>query len=62
MTDSTGNNSNGSNAGAFILGGVVVALAVLAWVVFGGGFQADQPDISIEVPGVGAIEGEVKSE
>ena len=51
-----------NNSGAFILGGVVVALAVVAWVVFGGGLSSDEPDISIELPGVGSVEGEVKSE
>lgn len=50
-----------NNTNAFILGGVVVALAVIAWVVFGDGLTTDQPDVSIEVPGVGSIEGEVNS-
>lgn len=52
--------SSSSNTGlAFILGGVVVALVVLAWFIFGGGLPgADEPDVKIELPGVGTIEGE----
>ncbi|MEJ6394913.1 hypothetical protein V8J82_16735 [Gymnodinialimonas sp. 2305UL16-5] len=60
MADNT-NSSSGSNSGlAFILGGVVVALGVLAWVVFGGGFAADEPDLRIELPGGAALEGSVE--
>lgn len=59
MSDQT-SSSGGSTAGAFVLGGVVVALAVVAWAVFGGTIEADKPDVSIEVPGVGVIEGEVE--
>ncbi|MHA6262259.1 hypothetical protein ACXYMO_03575 [Arenibacterium sp. CAU 1754] len=61
MSDQTSNTSNsGNGALAFILGGVVVALGVLAWFIFGGGIPAaDQPDIRIELPGGKAIEGEV---
>lgn len=59
MTDETNNGSSG--AMAFILGGVVVALAVLGWVVLGGSVPTDEPDISIEVPGVGTVEGDVES-
>lgn len=59
MSDQT-NTSKRSGAGAFILGGVVVALAVVAYLVFtGGGELLDQPDVSITVPGVGTVEGEV---
>ncbi len=61
MADQSNNSSN-SNSGAFILGGVVVALGVVAWVVFGGGLSSDQPDVSIEIPGVGSVEGEVSSD
>lgn len=51
--------TSGNTALAFILGAVVVALLVLAWFVFGGGVpEPDQPDIKIELPGVGTIEGE----
>ena len=54
----SGRSSNG--ALAFILGGVVVALGVLGWIVFGGGIPtADQPDVRIELPSGQAIEGEV---
>lgn len=53
----TTQSSGGSSALAFILGGVVVALGVIAWIVFGG---ADEPDVRIELPGGGAIEGEVE--
>lgn len=60
MADQT-NNSTSNGLGAFVLGGVVVALGVLAWVVFGGGISTDQPDVTIEIPGVGAVEGEVTS-
>ncbi|WP_297340467.1 hypothetical protein [Pseudophaeobacter sp.] len=61
MSDQT-NNSSGNGAMAFILGGVVVAVGVLAWVLFAGGATTNQPDISIEVPGVGAVEGTVEGD
>ncbi len=56
------NNSSGGNTGlAFILGAVVVALGVLAWVVFSGGENPlDEPEIQIDLPGGGSIEGEVE--
>ncbi|MBO6604899.1 MULTISPECIES: hypothetical protein [Paracoccaceae] len=61
MSDQSNSNSNsGNGALAFILGGVVVALGVVAWVVFGGGIGDDTPDVRIEVPGVGAVEGTVE--
>ena len=61
MSDQT-QNSSGSGNGvlAFILGGVVVALAVLGWFVLGGGNPMDEPDVSIELPGGGAIEGDIE--
>lgn len=61
MSDQNHTTSNGSNtAMAFILGGVVVAIGVLAWIYYGGDVPvADQPDIRIELPGGGAVEGEV---
>lgn len=61
MSDQThGTSSGGSSAFAFILGGVVVAMLALGWIVFGGGIPtADQPDIRIELPGGKAVEGEI---
>ena len=51
-----------SNTGlAFILGGVVVALAVVAWFAFGGSAPDDGADFRIEVPGVGTVEGEANN-
>lgn len=52
----------GSNSAlAFILGGVVVALGLVAWFAFGGGVPtADKPDVRIELPGGKTIEGEVQ--
>lgn len=58
MSD-TNTSSSSSAPSAFILGGLVVAIGVIAWAVFGGGFTTDEPDISITVPGVGSVEGEV---
>lgn len=61
MADPNRPSSSGNTALAFILGGVVVALLVLAWVIFGGGLPgADEPDVKIEVPGVGTVEGEAE--
>ena len=40
---------------AFILGVVVVALAVAAWFAFS---KTSEPDVRIELPGVGTIEVE----
>ena len=52
--------TGGNTALAFILGGVVVALLALGWVVFGGGLpSAGQPDVRIELPGGKTIEGSV---
>lgn len=45
---------------AFIIGGLVVAVAVMAWILSGGEVPTSEPDVSIEVPGVGTIEGDVK--
>ena len=50
-----------SNTGlAFVLGGVVVALAIVAWFALGGEMPGDKPDVSITVPGVGKVEADVK--
>lgn len=62
MTDQTNNGSSSNTALAFVLGGVVVALVVIGWVVLGGSLTQDKPDISINVPGVGSVEGEVKAD
>ena len=44
-------NSGGGNAGlAFIVGGVVVVLAIIAWFVFaGGGMAPETKDVNIDV-------------
>ena len=43
--------SGGGNTGlAFIVGGLVVVIAVIAWLVFaGGGMQAPTKDVSVDV-------------
>ncbi|MBY6055777.1 hypothetical protein [Leisingera daeponensis] len=63
MSDEIHNNSgsgSGNGALAFILGGVVVALAVIGWFVLGGENPVDEPDLRIELPDGSAIEGEVE--
>lgn len=50
-------SSGGGNAGlAFIVGGVVVVLAIVAWFVFGGGMapQKKDIDVSIDAPEISA--------
>lgn len=44
-------NSGGGNAGlAFIVGGVVVVLAIIAWFVFaGGGMTPQTDDVNVDV-------------
>ncbi|GHF45097.1 hypothetical protein [Seohaeicola zhoushanensis] len=61
MSDQTHSTLSGGNGAlAFILGGVVVALLVLGWIIFGGKLPGtDQPDIRIELPGGKAVEGTV---
>ncbi len=45
---------------AFLVGGLIVGLGTVAWALYGGELPGDDPDISIEVPGVGTLEGEVE--
>jgi len=52
MTDNnTSNNSGGGNAGlAFIVGGIVVVLAIVAYFVFArGGMAPETKDINVDV-------------
>jgi hypothetical protein len=52
MTDNNTNNSGGGgNAGlAFIVGGIVVVLAIVAWLVFArGGMAPESKDIDVDV-------------
>lgn len=52
MTDNnTSNNSGGGNAGlAFIVGGVVVVLAIVAYFVFArGGMAPETKDVNVDV-------------
>ncbi|OIQ25031.1 MAG: hypothetical protein BM562_17585 [Alphaproteobacteria bacterium MedPE-SWcel] len=58
-TDTGTYTGNSNTALAFILGAVVVALAVVGWFVLGGENPVDKPDISFELPGGGVIEGEI---
>ena len=62
MSNQSSNSSDNSGM-AFVLGGLVVAIVVMGYFVMNGGsFGTEQPDISITVPGVGSVEGSVKSE
>ncbi|TAJ65032.1 hypothetical protein [Brevundimonas sp.] len=52
MTDNnTSNNSGGGNAGlAFIVGGIVVVLAIVAYFVFArGGMAPETKDVNVDV-------------
>lgn len=53
MTDNNTNNtgSGGGNAGlAFIVGGIVVVLAIVAWFVFArGGMAPESKEINVDV-------------
>lgn len=51
MADEINNNSGGGNAGlAFIIGGIVVVLAIVAWFVFvRGGMAPESKDINVDV-------------
>lgn len=59
MSDQTHNTTNASGGGgstglAFIVGILVVVVALLAWVIFGGGEVAEGgQDLNITVEGVG---------
>ncbi len=57
------NNSGSSNALVFIIGGLVVAVAVIGWVLYNGGISVggtssgtNNTDIKIEVPSAGTSE------
>lgn len=59
MADNINNTGGGSgNTGlAFIVGAIVVVLAVIAWFVFargGGGGVPEQVDVNVDVPEVSA--------
>lgn len=61
MSDQThhSTNSGGNTTLAFILGAVVVAVAVIGYIVYTGDMPAEQPDVSIELPGGTTIEGDI---
>ena len=50
-TNNTGNSGGGGNAGlAFIVGGIVVVLAIVAYFVFArGGVAPESKDINVDV-------------
>lgn len=57
MAENTNNTGGGGNAGlAFIVGGIVVVLAVVAYFVFarGGAPETKQIDVNVDVPEVSA--------
>ena len=58
MTDNNNTGGGGGNAGlAFIVGGIVVVLAIVAWFVFARGGMAPESkdiDVDISVPEVSA--------
>ena len=61
MTDSNTNNSSGGNGGgnsglAFIVGGIVVVLAIVAYFVFarGGAPESKNIDVDVNLPEVSA--------
>lgn len=50
MSDNNINNSGGNSGLAFIIGAVVVVLAIVAWFVFmRGGATPDAKDINVDV-------------
>ncbi|MDP3379806.1 MAG: hypothetical protein Q8S53_15680 [Brevundimonas sp.] len=58
QSNNTGGNGGGGNAGlAFIVGGVVVVLAIIAYFVFAGGVMGSQDkniDVDVNLPEVSA--------
>lgn len=57
MADNINNTgSGGGNTGmAFIIGAVVVVLAIVAWVVFSGGMnQTKKVDVDVDLPAIEA--------
>jgi hypothetical protein len=57
MAENTANSSGGGNAGlAFIVGGLLVVVAVIAWFVFarGGMEQTKKVDVDVNLPRVEA--------
>lgn len=57
MADNINNTSGGGNAGlAFIVGGIVVVLAVIAFFVFGRGMtpETKNVDVDVDLPAVEA--------
>ena len=57
MAENTNNTGGGGNTGlAFIVGAIVVVLAVVAWFVFarGGAPETKQIDVDVDVPEISA--------
>jgi len=57
MADNINNTGGGNNTGlAFIVGAIVVVLAIIAYFVFarGGGATPEQVDVNVDVPEVSA--------
>ena len=57
MAENTANSSGGGNAGlAFVVGGLLVVVAVIAWFVFarGGMEQTKKVDVDVNLPKVEA--------
>lgn len=50
QSNNSGNNGGGGNAGlAFIVGGIVVVLAIVAYFVFSGGMGTQKKDVNVDV-------------
>ena len=56
MADNINNTSGGGNTGlAFIIGGIVVVLAIVAWFVFArGGADTKEVNVDVNLPEVSA--------